>query len=46
MKISLLVGAGLALTGLAASAVYSKAARRWCLTWGSTAEEVSARLLG
>jgi len=46
MRIPLPVGAGLALTGLAATAVYSKAARRWCLTWGATAEEVSARLLG
>jgi hypothetical protein len=46
MRIPLPVGAGLALTGLAATVVYSKAARRWCLTWGATAEEVSARLLG
>jgi hypothetical protein len=46
MRIPLLVGAGLALTGLAAGAAYSKAARRWCLTWGATAEEAAARLPG
>ncbi len=46
MRIPLPVGAGLALTGLVAGAVYSKAARRWCLTWGATAEEAAGRLLG
>ena len=45
-KIPLLVGTGLALAGLAATAVYSRAARRWCLTWGASDEEATARLLG
>ncbi|GIF23341.1 hypothetical protein BJ973_000301 [Actinoplanes tereljensis] len=46
MKTWMTAGAGLALAGLAAGVVYSKAARRWCLTWGATAEEATARLLG
>lgn len=46
MRILPPVGAALALTGLAAGAAYSKAARRWCLTWGATAEEAAGRLLG
>jgi hypothetical protein len=36
----------LTLTGLAAGIVYSKPARRWCLTWGATTEEAAARLVG
>jgi len=37
---------GLALTGVAATAAYSKAARRSYLTWGATTDEVNARLPG
>ena len=37
---------GLALTGVAATAAYSEAARRRYLTWGATAAEVIARLPG
>src|SRR4051794_30418599 len=46
MRIPMPVGAGLVLTGLAASVAYSKRARRWYLTWGATAAETTARLPG
>ena len=46
MRIPTPVGAGLVLAGLTASAVYSKWARRWYLTWGATSREVTARLPG
>jgi len=46
MRMPVPVGAGLALAGLAASAAYSNAARRWYLSWGATAEETTGRLPG
>jgi hypothetical protein len=46
MRIPVPVTAGLVVAGLAAGAAYSRAARRWYLTWGATAEEASARLPG
>jgi hypothetical protein len=46
MRTSRRVGAGLALTALAAGVAYSARARRWYLTWGATADEAGARLPG
>jgi hypothetical protein len=46
MRIPLPAGAVIAVAGLAASAAYSKLARRWYLTWGATSAETTARLPG
>ena len=46
MRIPLPAVAVMAVAGLAASAAYSKLARRWYLTWGATTAETIARLPG